>query len=92
MAEAERGAVSAAFLDAAPTSAVPLRVECRWLWRCLCRTVRERRLIQAPPAVLKELEVVRSLTETSSASPPGLDTAFGVRVRRRGVSEGLEIV
>lgn len=50
-------------------------------------------LIQAPPAVLKELEAVKSLTETSSASPPpGLDTAFWRTSEATGVSEGLEIV
>ncbi len=49
-------------------------------------------LTQAPPAVLKELEAVKSLTETSSASPPGLDTAFWRTSVATGVSEGLEIV
>jgi hypothetical protein len=88
VAEAERGAASAAFLDAAPTSyTAACWMGCRWLWRCLIGLISREapRLTQAPPTVLKELKAVRSLTETSSASPPpGLDTAFGVWAGRRG--------
>ncbi len=84
MAEAGWGAVSAAFLDVAPTSyTVTCWMGCRWLWRCLCRTDFEKGASPRRLPQCSKREAVRSLSHRNVlrlAAWPG----YGVLAYERG--------